>query len=202
MVIEISVDDGMKHDLRVADMLKHYGFRGIFFIPVNRTELTTYEINLIAQNHEIGGHTVNHPADLKLVDDLFLEYELTEPHNYFTMILKNKQLLTKFAYPRGRFNQHVSDMVAQAGYTYARTTRVGRTKLSNNPYQIDTSMHLFYRKEYGDNTLMEWFYKTLEQAQGPEQGYYHLFMHSDEVDRFDLWPTLEKILKELSKHHD
>jgi len=55
--IKFSFDDGCKEDIRIAELLKKYGFVGTFYIPSN-CKLTTVEIQkLDSLGMEVGGHT-------------------------------------------------------------------------------------------------------------------------------------------------
>ena len=60
MEINFYCDDGSKEDVRVAELLEKYGFRGIFYIAPFNTKLSSAEIKRISEKHEIGGHTLNH----------------------------------------------------------------------------------------------------------------------------------------------
>lgn len=216
MVLEFSFDDAHILDLRVAKLLEKYGFRGTFYVPslpmFENQSLTWKEIkNLSERGHIIGGHTVSHPVDIKLLDDEKLDFEIIENmtsvdffinFNGITERRENPQPVTKFCYPRGRFDERVKDVVKKAGYKEARTTRVGCTDLPLDPFEKDTTLHLFPdRKEY-DADLMTMFKRYLALALEKKNGYLHIWGHSWEINRHNLWDLFEEMLKILRQKCD
>lgn len=195
MRVEISCDDGHLLDLRVARLLDKYHLRGIFFIPTGITNLSVADIRELSKNHEIGAHTYDHPSDMKLLIPEQLKYQLEEPKIFLEDIVGKE--VTKFCYPRGRFNAQVKQAVAAAGYDYARTTRIGQVKDALDRLEVDTSVHLYPRKEYEGEPVLEYALRKLEEAHQFEDGYYHLWMHAWEIEDLGYWDTLETILSAL-----
>ena len=196
----ISIDDGHVSDMRVANLLSKYGFKGIFYIPSaqvkNTLRMSLKEINdvLVSQGHELGGHTVTHPMDLKLVEDDQLNFELI--NNRVMLRDMFKQDVTKFCPPRGRYDDRVIQAIKDAGYKESRTTQVLNTDLPEDPYRTHTTVHMFPREEYKGK---HWFDVAKEQldialSKG-EKGYFHLWGHSLELDRFNYWYDFESLLK-------
>lgn len=201
MVIEFSIDDGVELDLKSADLLEKYGFRGMFYIPYARCGLSYSQITGLKESgHSIGSHTMTHPQDLKVLGDRSLDHEIADSKQLLEIVVDDS--VDSFCYPRGRFDDRVEQAVRSAGYTEARTVQVGRTKLGwANPYQKPTTVHFYQRAEYGDLTPFEYGSMKFEQAKHyGDEGYFHLWWHSDEVQRYGDWENLEKLLKFVSEN--
>lgn len=186
----ISFDDGHPLDLKTADLLEKYGLTAIFFIP-SCSPLKDEEIQRLAHKHEIGGHTVNHPMDLKLVHGDELRFEIEGNKEDMEATIGKK--ITKFCYPRGRYNEKTIQAVKRAGYTTARTTVVGHTVLPDDPYQQHTTVHFAPRKEYEGK---DWLDYALEHRHSP---YFHGWGHSLEIDRNGDWQKLETLFREMQR---
>ena len=170
---QTSWDDGHVLDNLIAGILLKHDLPGIFFIPT-LCQLSIPEIKKLGKNFEIGGHTTTHPQDLKLLIDRSLHEEISV----------NKQILqdylgrpvTKFCYPRGRFDERVIKEVKDCGYTYARTTKVLSTA-SLNPLITDPTIHIFPRREYHDlnwvNVAKLWAHKA-----SLDGGVFHIWGHA------------------------
>jgi peptidoglycan/xylan/chitin deacetylase (PgdA/CDA1 family) len=75
------------------------------------------------QGHEIGSHTLNHRL-LTQLDEVDARKEIFESRAVLSKKIGKE--VVGFSYPRGEWNQTVAEFVAQAGYSYAVTTRYGR----------------------------------------------------------------------------
>lgn len=141
--------------------------------------------------HEIGAHTVNHPQDLKILPHPELKAELENSREILRKLTGQK--VDKFCYPRGRYNEIVKSAVREAGYTYARTTQVGCTRSGVDPYEVETTVHLYPRHEYEGLDILVYAKQKMDEALAGG-GYFHLWLHSWEVDKLGLWEKLEQIL--------
>lgn len=200
MIVEISVDDGHVLDAKVASMLNDHGLRGTFYIPYLSAEISSEQILLIAENHDIGGHTMTHPSDLKQLSDDDLRFEVETCRQSLQDF--TGQPINSFCYPRGRYDERVIQAVMDAGYTNARTTKIGHTKLeyptSASLYERYTTVHLYQRPEYDDIPVGEYAQQKLSEAiSNGEGGYFHLWMHSWEVERDNHWQLLDNLLTSL-----
>lgn len=201
MRIEFSFDDGCLGDQRAAALLEKYGFRGIFYYPNNPVVADSYlsikEIAAIGKaGHEIGGHTHSHPLDMKLLNDEDLEYEIGANKALIEyVIFRRQRQATKFCYPRGRHDERVREAVKRAGYKEARTTVVLKTDLPEDPFQTPTTIHMFPREEYKGVPWLElakkYFLIALEKG---DKGYFHLWGHTNELDRHQEWKKFEELL--------
>lgn len=218
MILEFSFDDGHILDLRIASLLEKYGFRGVFYVPslpmFGTQSMTWREVKQLAgRGHTIGGHTVSHPLDMKLLDDEKLDFEILENRTSIDFFInetkknvgervENPQPVDTFCYPRGRFDERVKEVVRKSGYKEARTTRVGCTDIPADLYEKDTTLHLFPdRKEY-DADLMTMFNRYLALALEKNNGYFHIWGHGWEINRHNLWGVFEEMLKVLRQKCD
>lgn len=195
MVIETSWDDGNIKDLYLAKLLQKYNLPGIFYIP-SRCNLGEQDINtLVAGGFEIGGHTVSHPHDLKKLPSDELDREIRGNKTW----LESFGPVTKFCYPRGRYNDEVKDAVKSIGFESARTTKVGYITLPVDHFEMHTTVHAFNRREYGGKS---WWIYAMEKFMEAKRvdGYFHLWGHSWEVDRNKDWDHLDSIFKLISNN--
>lgn len=85
------------------------------------------------RGHEIGSHTLSHRL-LTQLDEGDARKEIFESRTALSK--KVGQEVVGFSYPRGEWNQTVAMLVAQAGYSYAVTTRYGRNRDSADFYSL------------------------------------------------------------------
>lgn len=210
--ILLSFDDNCKQNLRGAEMLKKHGFDATFYIcnePAKGCEaMTSSEIKELAQDFTIGGHTVTHPMDMKVLPDDRLDWEVKNNRDWLRGITGQK--VQSFCYPRGRHSDRVRAAVRKAGYHNARTTVIGQiTNDSNDPYQTPTTVHAFQRPEYqGLHWLVyakDQFKQALEASKLPgNECFYHLWGHFWELEQNAIWGEFEELLEFINNHkpHD
>lgn len=204
MKISFSFDDGHISDLRAANLLKKYGQKATFYISNARVpgtvQLSLREVKrLFDMGMEVGGHTVSHYMDMKAIeDDEELKHEIVNNKILLEMLIAKKPI-TKFCYPRGRHDERVREMVRKAGFTEARTTLVLKTEFNEDPFQTGTTIHMTDRKEYWGR---DWFEVALEQLEVAkskgDKGMFHVWGHTQELDRQDDWNKFEELLKIVS----
>lgn len=138
--IVLTFDDGWKSQYDFAlPILEKYKLTGTFFIITGSTGaksyMTTDELKtLVAKGFEVASHTVSHPK-LPTLDDTKMTTEIISSKK--TLEDKLGVTVKTLAYPYYAHNQHVMDVVQQAGYIGARA---GWEKFSNDP------SHLFEMK--------------------------------------------------------
>ena len=195
--LETSWDDGNLLDLKIVELLKKYNLPGTFYIIVDMVGkegyLTWEQIkDLEKQGFEIGSHTTTHPSDLKLLHDEQLHFEIQNSKDMIEMVLGHP--ISKFCYPRGRYDDRVKVMVAQAGYTEARVTGMPGISVIKDKLAIPGTIHIFDRYEYGQQTVTEFAKSTIDRVK-KEGGYINIFGHSKEIEENKLWNALEEILQ-------
>lgn len=204
MKVIISFDDGHVSDLRAARLLHKYGLIATFYIPSSKVgdcqPMTLKEIKegIIDLGHEVGGHTVSHPMDMKLLDDAELGFQII--NNRMMLMQMFKQPALKFCYPRGRHDERVRKAVEAAGYSEARTTKV--LEISNklaDPFQTPTTIHMYPREEYTGRSWLEvaeeYYLKALEASQSDDNVYFSIWGHTKELDRQEDWERFEMFIK-------
>lgn len=199
LTIETSWDDGHLLDLKLANLLLKYEIPGTFYIP-NTCELSYDQIRLLAKDFEIGGHTVSHPQDIKLLRDEDIRDQVFSNKMWLENIIGKK--IERFCYPRGRHNEIVRKIVQEAGYTYARTTRVLDIFPPKDDFQTNTTIHLYPRHEYQGKYMLEVFDEQMRLAVSfmkKEPVILHVWGHSWEIEKLGLWVELEEMLKKMQR---
>jgi peptidoglycan/xylan/chitin deacetylase (PgdA/CDA1 family) len=149
----ITFDDGFSDQSRAFELLKKYNMKATFYIIVGgdnsdwcigaeRRNLTcgdAYmnwgEIKKLSDSGliEIGAHTINHLS----LPDIPITAARVEIFNSKSIIQqKIGKDVNSFAYPYGKMNQQLADLVAQAGYTNATGTKEGSIINLANIYDI------------------------------------------------------------------
>ncbi|TRZ81139.1 polysaccharide deacetylase family protein [bacterium] len=217
VVTLITFDDGVKEDLHSIELLERYGLKGTFFITTNgiNNHLSAEDIRHIAEVHEIGSHTINHPR-LTEIPLNSARYEITESKRRLENTLK--QPVTSFAYPFGFYNKSLGNLVKEAGYTCARIDPPFNTKTDSNPYEIKVTLwadpHPFrryftflkqFRKLDSGLVLMPWILKrwnklaekTYDALNRRGYGVFHLLVHSYHIEKRGEWESLEEVFNML-----
>lgn len=194
----LSFDDGCAEDMRIADLLRKYDLSGIFYIPSANRKLTDDQVRLIAKDFTIGGHTKNHRF-LRTIPLPDAEAEIVEGKEELEALIGRK--ITSFCYPRGRFNESVKEMVAGAGFTEARTTRVFATRRGSDPYELDTTIHMYDRSEYEGKHWLGLAIYYFDRLLDPDSdnSYFHLWGHGWEITKYDYWRDFEFLLSYMSE---
>jgi len=199
MIIETSWDDGTRQDLKIAKLLEKYNLTGTFYIPTS-CELTPHEIKKLSTKHTIGGHTISHPKDMKLLSDEDQWIEIYNNKKWLEKIIGKK--ITKFCYPSGRFNDKTVELVKKAGYKEARTTKILNTKKPKDKFRIEATIHAYpFRTEYNKRAWL-WHARNNFVEAKANNGYFHLWGHSWEVTKWEQWKKLEELLKYISDNKD
>lgn len=178
--ILFSFDDFNPDNVKLACELHDRGIPATFFIET-RGEEERKQIKTLSQipGIEIGCHTMNHPADMK-------EIPLEEARGEITVSKKIIENITNkrceaFAYPRGRYNENVKNLVKNAGFEWARTTRV--LMETKDPFETHTSVHIYNgRKEYDGKKWDDIALELIRKA-AVEGGKIHIWGHVREMQR-------------------
>ena len=216
-VITTSWDDGHPLDSRLADLLVKYGLPATFYVPVEnpgRPVLPAADLRgLAAAEFEIGGHTYHHTRLLNV-----------PPAEARTEIETGKAALedllggpvASFCYVGGQHSPALALMVRQAGFIGARTSvryRLWRPAANANRFAMPTTvqarpltrredaLQLLWARNVGGlahvaagdprdvvGTARRWL------ARAQNGGVWHLWGHSWEIEKFNLWAELEQVL--------
>lgn len=200
-----SWDDADQLDLTLADMLLKYEIPAVFYVPVKTRDLEDSQLRKLAGTEpncdicektkrlfEIGCHTMTHPEDLKKLSDKELKYEIEESKKALEYLIHRP--VTKFCYPKGKFDERVKEVVMRAGFKEARTVRVLNTKFPKDPLETNTSVHIHPdRKEYEGRSWKEVAEELLEEVL-EEGGRFEVWGHSQELEKFHQWEFLDDFL--------
>ena len=211
-IVTTSWDDGHKLDLKLSDILKHYDIKGTFYISPETREfpaaerLTAKEIRHLAQNFEIGAHTMTHPR-LNLLDEISARREIVDSKTALERIIDNP--VSSFCYPYGSYNQEIQRFVREAGFERARTVKRFATHIVDQlalGTSVDTYDHyrdgmlpvlrLCGRRPWQVFNMRRW--DELAKAmflQAQERGeIFHLWGHSHDIAAHNDWGRLESFL--------
>jgi peptidoglycan/xylan/chitin deacetylase (PgdA/CDA1 family) len=219
VVVTTSWDDGTLHDLRLAELLARYGVAATFYVPVRgfaaESRLSDADLRSLARaGFEIGSHGISH----RLLDEL-------DPHDLELEIGGSKEQLEQiigvpvltFCYPNGRHNSRVVETVRSAGYAGARTTRMLCSNIPDR-FRMPTTLQAYphRRATYVRNAVRGGNFTQLWQSYSRlcpswvqtgrnlfqdvvgSGGVWHLYGHSWEIEREQLWPQLEQLLQYVS----
>ena len=216
-VLTTSWDDGHKHDLRLARLLKEHGLRATFYVAPENQEfakqdlLTSQEIRDISQDFEIGAHSMTHRR-LPAISEQQAKNEIVESKAVLEQVIGKE--IKVFCYPGGAYTGLHMQLVKDAGYRYART--VARyTFTVDDPYEAGTSLHV-YNHRFGFDLwqtarflkfqpikvlhCLEWdaLAKAMFDQVIKEGGIYHIWGHSWEIDERGDWERLENVFRYIS----
>lgn len=206
--IEFSFDDGSVYDLRVADMLQSYGYNATFYVPVNWQRyllskhidpLSPNDLKNLASNFTLGSHGVNHEL-LTRVSEEKQDKEILGSMLYWQ---EQGYEITSFCYPRGYFDKSIKKKVMLAGYTNARTVKVGNLDPATDPYETETTVHVGYDRDeyntdwftYAKNKVLE----AIDKHNNGEDVVYHAWGHSEEIHRYQQFDRFAEFLRFLTE---
>ncbi|TSC59571.1 MAG: polysaccharide deacetylase [Candidatus Peregrinibacteria bacterium Greene0416_62] len=221
-----SWDDGYTLDLRVADLLDRYNAKGTFYVcphTQHRSQMMSEEqIRALSNRHAIGAHSLSHPH-LTLISREDAQREIHESKKWVEKVTGKP--CTMFCYPYGAVNPHVRDLVKEAGFTGARTTKDLEFSAAD-PFLEPVTLQIMpfpgRRHSRISWKLLDHFgplrarYTRLRKLQTPHaamgswlalakylygyaketnQSFFHLYGHSREVEKYGMWGELEEFLK-------
>jgi len=147
----LTFDDGRRSTYDVGlPIVEAAGYKSTHFIISRRMNpqfpgyIQPDEVrDLDARGHEVGAHTRTH-ANLPTLTRAQMESEITGSKADLDAL--GVRPVVSFAYPYGAYNETVIDVVADSGFTSARTTQGGSNPPSQNPYIL--------RRVAGDNATL------------------------------------------------
>jgi glycosyltransferase involved in cell wall biosynthesis/peptidoglycan/xylan/chitin deacetylase (PgdA/CDA1 family) len=217
VIVTTSWDDGHKSDLKTAKLLKKYGFTGTFYVSPESRELRPEEklseedLRSMAEDFEIGAHTMTHPR-LDRISATEAKNEIVDSKQALEKIIGKP--VTSFCYPYGGYNSRVKQIVKETGFTFARsidrfaTDNIDRFAAKTSVDTFDhmrdgmwSVLHLCGKKPWRifklrrwDNLAKEMFLKAQK-----ENGVFHLWGHSHDIELHNDWDRLEKLIAFIAK---
>lgn len=215
--VTTSWDDGHVLDMKLASLLKKYGVQGTFYISPHDRELAQDkrlpqdDVRALAQDFEIGAHTLTHPY-LPDIDAPTAKEEIVGSKRILEEWIDKP--VTSFCYPKGGYLPAHQQMVRDAGFARARTTeRFARTS-GEDASAVPTSIHTYdhWSDVWGVVKLVRFnpirffrLYRNWDrQAMAlfdvvlAKGGVFHLWGHSWEVDAHGDWTRLENVLEYIA----
>jgi peptidoglycan/xylan/chitin deacetylase (PgdA/CDA1 family) len=145
--VVVTFDDGYAATLeRAMPVLARHGVRATFFIPsglLGSGLVTTIGERgivdedgvraLVAQGHEVGGHTLTHPL-LTQLEEPAISDQIIGDRDRLGELLGFAPV--SFAYPKGAHDERVRQAVRDAGYRFAVTVREGLLERDLDPWTL------------------------------------------------------------------
>jgi peptidoglycan/xylan/chitin deacetylase (PgdA/CDA1 family) len=121
--VVLTFDDGTQahsSDRSVA-IMNSFGYKGVVFLPVVTVEAqgATVYVNLQKSGWEIGSHTWDH-VSVDALSAARLTFEIVNSKAWLEKTFGVKVISFDYPNSRGEANQTVSNVLASAGYLYAR----------------------------------------------------------------------------------
>ena len=221
LILTTSWDDGHPLDEKLADLLDRHGVAATFYVPGRNQEglpvLTAKARRQIDENFEVGSHTLDHvPLDGSDAD--LIRRQVTDGKRALEDQLGHE--VSAFCYPGGRNTALSRETVRQAGFRFARTTADFNVKPGRNPYLMPVSVQ-FKPRNLGSflfNFLKwgNWQHRrqimlagvqnkgvlnqadAMFEAASRQDGVFHLWGHSWEIEACDGWDALDQFLRRLT----
>lgn len=221
----MSIDDGHPLDLQMAALLDRHRIRATFYLPLENAEglpvLTPPAMRELARSFEIGSHTRSHRflTTLNAADT-------------WRQINEGKQMLEDciggpvrgFCYPGGQFRRIHRLQVRAAGFGYARTTQNLRLDAGSDAFRMPTSAQFYphsraillrnfvsqrswwtrmgaMRAALAEPDWLTRLQRLLELAIA-RKGVFHLWCHSVDIERLQLWTVLDDFLQRVADKFD
>jgi peptidoglycan-N-acetylglucosamine deacetylase len=219
--VTTSWDDGHVLDRRLAAMLSRYELPATFYIaPYNHEisendRLPAAEVRRLAEQFEIGGHTLTHHR-LPTLNHTTATHEIVGGKLLLEKLIRRN--LVSFCYPCGAYGQREVDIVARAGFHVARTVRRHRTNPASVPLETHTSVHAYrhlvdgpllwvragLRPQRAYRRWRNWDELAIQQFDDAIRtgGVFHLWGHSWEIDHNGDWKRLERVFEHISQRSD
>lgn len=217
-IITTSWDDGHPLDMRLAEMLTRHNLRGTFYIPrrINTGVMSESEMRSLAQNFEIGAHTINH-VFLDQVDDATANTEIATSRQWVTDVISRP--CDMFCPPAGRYNPSHLPMFRAAGYLGIRTVEFvsfSEPRERDGLLEMPTTLQAFDQPVWGftKNFIKRrafgnlWRYAVHARSRNwvtlarrllaraiEVGGVFHLWGHSWELEQTGQWKNLEEVLR-------
>ena len=220
-IVTTSWDDGHAVDLRIAELLNSRGLPGTFYVPIQnegKPTLGRAQIrSLSCGRFEIGSHGLSHRVLTELSTEE-VRQEATSSMRVLEDILGSR--VQSFCYPKGRYHRWTQNCVREAGYSGARTTEMLAVRLEFGAFEMPTTLQAYphtrlaymrnlvkrvqlrklplYLTRFGDLPTWVKLGKRLFDSVQRDGGLWHLYGHSWEIERHNLWEDLREMLDYVS----
>ncbi|MBU2213403.1 MAG: polysaccharide deacetylase family protein [Patescibacteria group bacterium] len=185
-------------------------------------KLTENDIYILSKKHEIGAHGMTH-SWLPSLPPVDIEREIVQSKQWVENITGKE--CTMFCYPYGAHNEYARRYVKKAGFLGARTVEILQFSAENKfvmpttlqiaPFPkrkefkiwwhkldtfgpLRTKMTRLFELHIPLRSMKSWLELAaalLAHAIETKQPFFHLWGHSDEIERYEMWEELEKFLE-------
>lgn len=175
--VSFNFDDGFESAFtKGMPIIEGAGFKSTHYVVVNRIGEKGYMtrrqiLELQSRGHEIGAHSQTHE---KLTEMSVSKARKEILGSKEDLLKKGIVRIDTFVYPDGYFNDEVTKMVEEAGYSGARITNPGLNDRTTNPYK------LFYLGMNSEITL-ETIKKKIDEAIEKKKWLIMVFHRVDET---------------------
>lgn len=206
-VLTLSYDDGSVHDIRLIEIMNKHGLKGTFninsgmYLPEDavrekfngKLKLSEAQKLYIDSGHEVAVHALTHPF-LEKLDTSEIIYEITEDRRSIESLYG--KITRGMAYPYGRYNDTVVDVLEKCHIAYARTTKsTYQFRFPDNWLLLHPTCHHNY-ENLGE--LIQKFVETPSRHRNAEM--FYLWGHSHEFDKDDNWDVIERFAEYAGGH--
>jgi len=211
LIVTTSWDDTTGTGMKLWRLMENYGIKATFYVVSNwiGKKMLADDLRHISEAHEIGAHTLNHVM-LTHVEKEVARREIFGSKISLEKIIEKR--ITSFAYPYGLYRREHVEMVKEAGFLCARTTKLYFTGIEN-PFETNITMHAAPHKVIDFQGLARLFRqtpKTIFKLYALKKwnklgkmmfdsflkrgGGFHIFGHAWEIDQYKNWARLEDLL--------
>ena len=222
MIFVSSWDDGHPFDERLGELLQRHGFKGTFFVPLRNREglpvIDARALRTLAVSHEVGSHTLDH-VYLRGLPEQRVRQQVCEGREQLQSLLGRP--VAGFCYPGGQIDETAVRVVREAGFGYARSVENLVTAMPTHRYRLATTLQMFpHSAPVLANNLLRYPHRMRKAAllarllagrslgerlriaasyARRRSGVLHIWGHSWELERHDLWVTLDQFLRWVSE---
>lgn len=203
--LTFSYDDGVLQDRRLIDIFKSHRMKATFNLNsgllgrhymhrgVDHSHFEPNEIKEVYGGYEVAGHSLTHP-DLTALTDSELICELGEDKTALERLCGRD--VVGFAYPGGKYNDRVTNMLGRLGFKYARVVEE-----SENFELPECLLRWKGTCRHTNPRLFELAERFLEE-QREEPMLFCLWGHSYEFDMHGDWERMEKFCEMTADRED
>ena len=205
--LTLSYDDAVLQDIRLLEIMNANGIKGTFNLNsgylggeghlireghyVQHNKVAPEKVASVYAGHEVAVHTVTHPNLCNLPDAQVLDEVLTDRRNLEALV---GYPVRGMAYPSGRVDQRVIDLMKGCGIVFARgvdTTKKFSIPPKDTWLNWECSCHHWELEPLIDPFLHGKGLKLLS-----------VWGHAYEFDQRDDWEVIEDQLGRLGGHED
>ena len=210
VIVTTSWDDGFSlKNGKLSALLNDYGINATFYITKEamRTPEDVSNLKMLDKTFEIGAHTLSHP-DLTNISINEAREEIIGSKKWIEQLLNHE--INLFAYPYGRHNKELSELIRTSGFIGSRTLNFDITP-PKDPFMIGIActsssesprlrLKAALKSKLCFKSLADWetnakllFDSILEKG-----GVWHLWGHDWQITMNNEWDKLEEVFKHIS----